>query len=459
MGNRIKGRTKKKSIKVAIHSRVGSKRKLSRMGKNGKKNLSSVDAVFIGRSATLKKLQVSIKDFRRLCILKGIYPREPRRAPRKKKQQVFYHLQDIKALSHEPLLQKFREFKTFMKKVRKVSGKNSSEEAQRKMKYLAPEYTIHHLVKERYPRMRDAIADLDDALTLTYLFAALPSDGKVKTSVTNKAKQLAASWGAYCATTSSIDKSFISVKGVYMEAKIPNFQDIAVRWIIPHSFTQNLPKDVDYRVMVTFFEFYSTLLDFIFFKLYSDLGMRYPLVGTDKALGAAHLCELNSKARFESVSLTVSAAVNAAVEQNSEVVAKNDSEGDQKNIEKSLGTALSQLPVEDDEDSEDEHSNDGQLDEEKLKDALETNTKFEKESELLIDNEASIRKRLFAGLTFFLSREVPRGYLELICLSYGANVGWEGEDRYVFLVGHKCYLVPPKALDILLLTYAFLLMI
>jgi len=126
--------------------------------------------------------------------------------------------------------------------------------------------------------------------------------------------------------------------------------------------------------------------------------------------------------------MTVSAAVNAAAEQNSKVVAKTDSEANQKDIEKSIGTALSQLPVEDDEDSEDEQSNDGELDEDKLKDALETNTKFEKESEQLIDNEASIRKRLFSGLTFFLSREVPRGYLELICLSYGARVGWEGDD-------------------------------
>lgn len=43
-----------------------------------------------------------------------------------------------------------------------------------------------------------------------------------------------------------------------------------------------------------------------------------------------------------------------------------------------------------------------------------------------LDEEATKRRRLFAGLTFFLSREVPRGYLELACLSHGAKVGWEG---------------------------------
>jgi Pescadillo N-terminus len=119
MGNRVKGREKKKGIKAAIGSNAGSKRKLSRMGKKQKKEHSGLEASFIGRSACIKMLQVSIKDFRRLCILKGIYPREPtgNRVPGKKKGQTFYHIKDIRAIAHEPILEKFREFRAFMKKV------------------------------------------------------------------------------------------------------------------------------------------------------------------------------------------------------------------------------------------------------------------------------------------------------------------------------------------------------
>jgi hypothetical protein len=120
MGNRVKGRVKKSSVKAALSASAGSKRKLSRMGKKQKREHAGLEASFIGRSACVKMLQITLKDFRRLCILKGIYPREPvgGRVPGKKKGQTFYHIKDIRAIAHEPVLEKFREFRAFMKKVR-----------------------------------------------------------------------------------------------------------------------------------------------------------------------------------------------------------------------------------------------------------------------------------------------------------------------------------------------------
>ena len=36
------------------------------------------------------------------------------------------------------------------------------------------------------------------------------------------------------------------------------------------------PADVDFKIMATFLEFYTTLLGFVNYKLYSDLGLIYP---------------------------------------------------------------------------------------------------------------------------------------------------------------------------------------
>lgn len=443
--NRVAGRVKKKSIKAASHSGMGSKRKLSRMGKKQKRDHSGLDATFIGRSACLKKLQVSLKDFRRLCILKGVYPREPRgRTPSKKKGQVYYHIKDVRALAHEPLLQKFREFRAFMKKVRKAAGRNEKDEAARKESY-APTYTLHHLVRERYPRFADALSDLDDALALIYLFAALPSRGRVSSKITKKAQGLAAQWGAYCSTTSSITKSFVSVKGVYMEASI---QGCDVCWVVPHAFTQSIPEDVDFRVMTTFFEFYETLLGFVLFKLYSDIGVRYPLpvTGTDlsgsSTVLAANLKILGKILRDGASQGAVVSAITEAVEEQKDVSGEKPIEENKKDksrrsreLMKSVDEALKEVVESDDEQMSDDDDVDISA---PLKAALESISNERElsvgvnggsaQTSMTLDNEATKRKRLFAGLTFFISREVPKGYIELICLSYGGKVGWDGND-------------------------------
>lgn len=279
---------------------------------------------------------------------------------------------------------------------------------------------------------------MDDALTLVYLFAALPSEAHIKTKVTNKAKALASAWGSYCATTSSVTKSFISVKGIYMEADI---RGSSVRWVIPHSFTQNMPADVDYRVMLTFFEFYETLLSFVLFKLYSDLGVRYPMPlsltggeakGSSSAILASNLRALTHALDSSSgaVSNVVADTIEKSADDDGDVkVKKVSSESKKKSREliKSVGAALNSLNEDSDDDDEEEEDDVDVAG--PLKAALESMAESEVRMSLPeLDDNATKRRRLFAGLTFFLSREVPRGYLELVCLAYGGKVGWEGPN-------------------------------
>jgi len=272
MGNRVKDRVKKKSIKVAKSSNMGSARKLSRMGKKQKKDHAGLNATFLSRSSVLKRLQITLKDFRRLCILKGIYPRQPSKAPSGKKGQTFYHIKDVTFLSHEPLLEKFREFKGYMKKVRKASGRGDVEEAKR-LNENTEKYSVSHLVRERYPRFVDALSDLDDCLSLVHLFATLPA-GKIPTSIIQKCKHLVNGWSAAVCLSGGVSKTFVSVKGIYYETVI---QGVTIRWLQPHNYTQKMDDDVDLRVMITFLDFYNVMLDFVVFKLFQEKGGRWPI--------------------------------------------------------------------------------------------------------------------------------------------------------------------------------------
>jgi len=130
--------------------------------------------LYATRNQALQRLQLRLPEFRRLCILKGVHPREPRKKV-SGQNKTYYHVKDIAFLAHEPLLLKFREARAHSRKVRRAKAKGQSEAAAR-LVAAAPSYRLDSLVRERYPSLGDALRDLADPLTLLHLFAVLPAE-------------------------------------------------------------------------------------------------------------------------------------------------------------------------------------------------------------------------------------------------------------------------------------------
>ncbi|KAJ7169574.1 Pescadillo N-terminus-domain-containing protein [Mycena filopes] len=246
------------------------------MGRLRTKGKAGAAKAYVTRTSAIKKLQCSLADFRRLCILKGIFPREPRSRKRANKGSSaptsFYYAKDIAYLAHEPVLKKLREHKAFAKKLSRALGRGEWSDAKN-LEDNKPVYRIDHIIKERYPTFVDAVRDIDDALCMVFLFASLPSNARLPPSLIENCSRLAAEWQLYVMHTRALRKTFLSIKGIYYQAEV---MDQTVTWLVPYQFTQSIPADVDVRVMLTFLELYQTLLGFVFFKLYTDSGLVYP---------------------------------------------------------------------------------------------------------------------------------------------------------------------------------------
>uniref|UniRef100_A0A8C4UHD7 Pescadillo homolog n=1 Tax=Falco tinnunculus TaxID=100819 RepID=A0A8C4UHD7_FALTI len=327
---------------------------------------------YITRNRARKKLQLSLPDFRRLCILKGIYPHEPKHKKKVNKgstaPRTFYLLKDIKFLLHEPIVNKFREYKVFVRKLRKAYGKSEWSTVDR-LRDNKPSYKLDHIVKERYPTFIDALRDLDDALSMCFLFSTFPRTGKCHVQTIQLCRRLAVEFLNYVIASRSLRKVFLSIKGIYYQAEVLGQP---ITWITPYTFSHDHPTDVDYRVMATFTEFYTTLLGFVNFRLYHSLNLLYPpKVRPPRALGMR--CKLSA-------------------------------------LSASLARVVA--PTHEDEVEMDEFPVEGET-------AEQMDAK-KKEQEALEKH-----KKLFEGLRFFLNREVPREPLAFIIRCFGGQVSWD----------------------------------
>ncbi|KAL1305261.1 hypothetical protein AAFC00_002173 [Neodothiora populina] len=388
---------------------------------------------YITRTQAVRKLQISLPDFRRLCIFKGIYPREPRNKRKAAKNSTpsttFYYTRDIQFLLHEPLLAKYRDHKALGKKISRALGRNEIGDAARMEKTLTPRITLDHVIKERYPTFVDALRDLDDCLSMLFLFANLPATENVSSKTIQLCQRLCLEFEHYLIRTNSLRKSFLSIKGIYYQATIQG-QDIL--WLVPYKFVQRVTGDVDFRIMATFVDFYTTLLGFVNYRLYTSAGLVYP----------PKFNAQSDEQGAELTAFTIQGANQAAISGDAPATTQD---GAQKQISQKAQAEADKLlsgPAASQEEPTSSYATANELPsssatvEAENGDETTTNAdgldKFE-----TVDQSAdqlyqptglsqSTASTLFSDMTIFLSRETPRAPLEFILRSFGCNrLAWD----------------------------------
>ncbi|GAA5987279.1 hypothetical protein JCM10908_001889 [Rhodotorula pacifica] len=399
----------------------------NRMKKKGEAGASKN---YITRNQAIKKLQCTLGDFRRLCILKGIYPREPKNRKKANKGSSapasFYYAKDIQYLLHEPVLHKLREHKAFAKKLSKAVGRGEYSLAKN-LEEQKPTYRLDHIIKERYPTFVDSLRDLDDALSLIVLFAALPATSTIPAPVIANCARLAAEWQLYVMRTRSLRKVFLSIKGIYFQAEI---HGQTITWLVPYQFTQTIPSDLDYRIMLTFLELYQTLLGFVFFRLYTDINLVYPpkldqvLDENGAGIGALLLEEAGAKG------LVVEEMPEAGGE-HGDAEAKEKKRVYAKDVRKQIHEIekAGAVPSAADGEQEEQQSLAPTQEQAAIEldvfptpagtDASDPTTSVTQPSSLTASTD------LFAPYFFYISREVTRPTLEFVIRSFGGRVGWD----------------------------------
>jgi pescadillo protein len=284
---------------------------------------------------------------------------------------------------------------------------------------------------------------------MIHLFAALPSSGRITAEHTHNCAKLSREWQYYISKSKSLRKVFVSVKGVYFQAEVLGE---TVTWLVPHSFTQSLPKEVDFRVMMTFLEFYEVYMKFVLFKLYHLKGWQYP-PKVDPRLEAEGCCLLSMKAEEQQANETQKDKNNALTTANNNKRASVDP----KTVTKlDLSTILSEgknksnKKEEPEQEKEDEEDEEEEEDEQDISVPLQSafsdlqsftagkgdHTDFSEENKVFSSNKEEDHHNnnnknnnsalLFSHLVFFVNREVPLDWLQLCITGFGGKIGWDG---------------------------------
>ncbi|CUG91715.1 Hypothetical protein, putative [Bodo saltans] len=235
---------------------------------------------YLSRMQATRLLQVDSINFRRMCILKGVYPRAIGRSKQKVSgnEKQYYLAKEMKWMVRDQILSKIMAFKAWEKQVKRATAMQQKSDIERlHSDAVKPKYELIASIKERYPYFIDAVKDVDDALSLISLYAFLSPEVRSDTTIElhhslpsglhEKAQNVLNEWNDYVASAQLLSKSFISIKGYYYEALVKGER---IRWLVPHEYAHKFPSGIQQYILITFLEFYVEMMRFVIFKLKAD---------------------------------------------------------------------------------------------------------------------------------------------------------------------------------------------
>lgn len=340
--------------------------------------------MYYTRKTAMNKLQLSIRDFRQLCILKGIYPREPKHRARaqhgSRELKILYHKKDITFLLHEPIVWTLRDRKIYNRRIRHAAAKKNIHLRDIRLANY-PQLKLDHIVKERYPTFIDAIKELDDCMTLLFMFSTFPATKIITRELTRMSRRLTVEFMHYVIAAQALRKVFVSIKGYYFQAEI---KGETVTWIVPHYFpyAPHRGEMIDLSIMKSFGDFFTVMAGFINFRLYNSVNLAYP----------------------------------------PQFAQSFDSDETMANEQRFLDDRIQALNVE----LLRSDGGNGEVEEPELLEFAGNDEELPHVSQIREEAQSLNKlKTLFKGLKFFLNREVPREPLVFIIRCFGGKVSWD----------------------------------
>lgn len=86
----------------------------------------------------------------------------------------------------------------------------------------------------RYPTFIDALRDLDDCLTLCFMFASMPKRKSIPAHLTDFCRRLTIEFMHAVIAARALRYVFVSIKGIYYQVEL---RGQTITWIVPHSFS------------------------------------------------------------------------------------------------------------------------------------------------------------------------------------------------------------------------------